>query len=155
LFRVAPEDGGKRLSAELRGGNKSCGSEVLRTLHSDRTSDDITPIANEALNSANFAVAGSAALYLGDHGPASSEDALWQRLEALWRAWEGTSLPDDPMAVGPDSKSEAAMLERALASALAHATNWKLSPAETERLRSGCLSQTCRDIAAGKLFMNL
>ncbi|HXJ94364.1 MAG TPA: hypothetical protein VMT20_16070 [Terriglobia bacterium] len=34
LFRVAPEDGRKRLTAELEEKNDSCGAEVLRTLHS-------------------------------------------------------------------------------------------------------------------------
>ncbi len=157
LFRVAPEDGGNRLSAELLDKNDSCGSEVLRTLHSARPSDDLIPIVAKALDSPNFADAQSAALYLGEHGPASTEDALWRRLEAVWSAWQGRSseLPDEMMGVGTDEKAETAMLERALASALSHATNWKLSPAELDRLHSGCLTQTCRDIADGKMSLNL
>ncbi len=157
LFRVAPEDGGKRLTAELQAKNNSCGSEVLRTLHSVRPSDDLIPIVTKALDSPDFVVAQSAALYLGEHGPASTEDALWRRLEAVWSAWQGRSseLPDEMMSVGPDIKDQTAMLERALASALSHAANWKLSPAELDRLRSGCLTQRCRDIADGKMSLNL
>ena len=124
LFRVAPEDARKRLSAELLDNSNSCGTEVLRTLHSVRPSDDIIPVVTKALDSPNFTVAQSAALYLGDHGPASTQEALWQRLEALWSAWQGRSseLPDDMMIVDPGAKAQTAMLERALASALAHDT---------------------------------
>jgi len=86
LFRVAPEDARKRLSAELLDNSNSCGTEVLRTLHSVGPSDDIIPVVTKALDSPNFTVAQSAALYLGDHGPASTQEALWQRLEALWSA---------------------------------------------------------------------
>ena len=157
LFRVAPENGRKRLSAELLDKSNSCGTEVLRTLHSVRPSDDIIPVVTKALDSPNFTVAQSAALYLGDHGPASTQEALWQRLEAFWSAWQGRSseLPDDMMIVDPGAKAQTAMLERALASALAHATNWKLSPAELYHLHARCLTQPCRDIADGKMYLNL
>ena len=157
LFRVKPEDARKRLTAELQDQTESCGTDVLRTLHYARPSDDIVPIVTKALDSPNFTVAQSAALYLGDHGSASAEGALWRRLEALWSAWQGRSseLPDDMMIVGPDTKAGTAMLERALASALAHATYWTLSPAELDHLRAGCLTQTCRDIADGKMYLNL
>jgi hypothetical protein len=157
LFRVAPEDGRKRLTAELEEKNDSCGAEVLRTLHSVRPSDDLIPIVTKTLDSPNLGVAELAALYLGDHAPAAVEDTLWRRLEALWNRWQDRSseLPDEMMSVGPDAKEQRAMLEQALASALANATNWKLSPAERDRLRSGCLTQRCRDIADGKMSLNL
>ena len=157
LLRVAPADGRERLAAELQGKSDSCGTDVLRTLHSVRPSDDLIPIVTKALDSPNFGVAQSAALYLGDHAPAAAEDALWRRLEALWNGWQGRSseLSEDMMRVGTDIKEQTAMLERALASALAHAANWKLSSAELDRLRSGCLTQPCRDIADGKMSLNL
>ncbi len=157
LFRVAPEDGGKRLSAELQARNDSCGSEVLRTLHQARPSDDLIPVVTKALHSPNFGVAQLAALYLGEHGPDRTEDALWRRLEALWSAWQGRSseLPNEMTGFGTDTKDPTAMLERALASALSHARNWRLSPAELDRLRSGCLTQPCRDIAEGKMSLGL
>jgi hypothetical protein len=157
LFRVAPEDGARRLSTALQEKNNPCGSYVLRTLHNVRPSDDIIPIVVRALDSPNFIVAQSAALYLGQHGPASTEDALWRRLEALWRAWQDRSaeLPNEMMPRDSDIKSQTAMLERALASALSHAANWNLSPADLDRLRFGCLTKSCRDIAEGKVFLNL
>ena len=157
LFRVAPEDGGKRLSAELQDKNDSCASQVLRTLHFMRPSADLIPIVTKALDSPNFAVAQLAALYLGEHGPASTEDALWRRLETLWNEWQGRSseLPDEMMTPGPDTRSETVMLERALASALSHARNWRLSPSQIDRLHSGCLTQPCRDIAEGKMSLGL
>jgi hypothetical protein len=158
LLRVAPEDARRRLKAELQKTDGSCGSEVLRILHSFRPSDDVIPVVTDALDSPNFAVAQTAALYLAAHGPASSEDAIWRRLEALWDEWQATpsDLPDEMMAVVPDKRAaQASMLERALASALSHAVNWKLGSAELDRLRSGCLTKTCRDIADGRLSLNL
>jgi hypothetical protein len=155
LFRVAPEDGGKRLSGELQDKNDSCGIQVLRTLHSVRPSGGLIPIVTNALDSPNLGTAQWAALYVGEHGPASSKDALWRRLEALWSLWRGRSseLAGEMMNVVPDVRDETLMLEQALASALSHATNWKLSPTELQRLHSGCLTQPCRDIAEGKMSL--
>ena len=157
LFRVAPEDGGKRLAAELEARNDFCSSEVLRTLHQVRPSDELIPIVTKALNSPNLGVAQLAAIYLGEHGSASTEDALWQRLQALWTAWQGRSseLPNEIMNFGTDDRNQNATLERALASALSHARNWKLGPTELDRLHSGCLTQPCRDIADGKMSLGL
>jgi hypothetical protein len=157
LFRVAPDDARRRLTTELEDKSESCGSEMLRTLNSARPSDDLIPIVTKALDSPNLGVAQSAALYLGKHGCADAEDALWRRLEALWSAWQGraSELPEEIMSVSLDAKDQAAMLERALASALADATHWRLSRAEVDRLRSGCLTQPCRDIADGKMSLNL
>jgi hypothetical protein len=138
--------------------NRVFGSnKVLRTLYSVRPSDDLIPIVTKALDSPNLNVAQSAAFFLGEHGPAPTEDALRRRLDAVWSALRGRSseLPAKMMSVGTDVKDETAMLERALASALSHAANWKLGPAELDRLHSGCLTQPCRDIAAGKMFLSL
>ncbi|HKT23864.1 MAG TPA: hypothetical protein VJR04_04645 [Terriglobales bacterium] len=156
LFRVAPKDAEKRLAAALESTNKSCGVQMLRTLHSDRPSDDIIPIATKALNSPNLVTATWTALYLEDHGDASAKDALWRRLEALWAAWSGKPSQSTDQALGsatgPDA--EAANLEQALASALAHGTNWELTTGEISRLHDGCHTQMCRDIADGKGSVN-
>jgi hypothetical protein len=159
LFRVAPKDGEKRLAAMLEGKNGSCGTEALRSLQQVQVhpSKDIIHIVTQALNSQNLGVEWVAALYLGDYGPASSEEALWRRLEELWQAWRGRAselqipMPD----TGADTRNRTVLLERSLASALVHGKNWKLTPTERQRLRSGCLTQPCRDIADGKLFLNL
>jgi hypothetical protein len=50
---------------------------------------------------------------------------------------------------------QANQLEQALASALAHAKNWKLSPAEIDQLSSGCLTDACREVADGHRVLNL
>ena len=159
LFRLATEDAGKRLAAELQNKNGSCGYEVLRTLGVARYSDDLIPIATKALDSPNLVSANAAALFLGEHGPASVENILWRRLEELWRAWHDRSpelqSSQLPMGFGDDIREQTAGLERALASALSHATNWKLSPARIERLLSECLTEPCRNIAAGKMFLSL
>jgi hypothetical protein len=159
LFRLAPEDAGKGLAAELQNKNGTCGYEVLRSLGAARYSDELIPIATRALDSPNVVSAQAAALFLGEHGPASSEEALWRRLEKLWHAWRDRSSELQtlhlPMSFGDNIQEQTASLERALASALSHATNWKLSPARLDRLRSDCLTESCRDIAAGKMFLNL
>lgn len=157
LFRVAPEDAGKRLAAALQDTNNSSGTQMLRTLHLDRPSDGVIPIAVKALDSANLSTAQWAALYLAEHAPASVEDALWQRLEVLWTAWRGkaSELPDHATGLTPESDGQAANLEQALASALAHGTNWKLSTGEVSRLHDGCRTQMCRDIADGKGWSNI
>jgi hypothetical protein len=159
LFRLAPEDAGKRLAADLRNRNSTCGWEVLRNLDVARYSDDLISIVTRALDSPNLVSAQAAALFLGGHGPASAEEALWKRLEELWRAWRERSFelqgPHSPMSSGDNIQEQTAGLERALASALSHGTNWKLSPARLERLRADCLTEPCRDIAAGKMFLNL
>jgi hypothetical protein len=159
LFRLAPEDAGKGLAAELQNKNGACGYEVLRSLGAARYSDDLVPVATNALDSPNVVSVQAAALFLGEHGPACSEGALWRRLEKLWRAWRDRSSELQtlhlPMSFGDNIQEQTASLERALASALSHATNWKLSRARHDRLRSDCLTESCRDIAAGKMFLNL
>ncbi len=158
LFRVAPENGTRRLSAKLQDKNDFCGNQLLRALHNVRPSDEIIPVAIKALNSPNLSVAQTAALYLENHGPPSSQNSLWQRLEELWDAWRDRSseLPEVAMiASGSETSAQTAALERALASSLAHATNWKLTPEELHQLRTGCLTQSCRDIADGKLSLGL
>jgi hypothetical protein len=42
-------------------------------------------------------------------------------------------------------------LEQALVSALVRSANWKLTPGEQERLRKGCLTEKCGDIADGQI----
>jgi hypothetical protein len=159
LFRVAPEDASKRLAAELQNKNGTCGFDVLRSLGTARYSDDLIPITTRALDSPNLLSAQAAALFLGEHGPASAEEALWKRLEDLWHTWRDRSSelqnPHSLMSSGDNVQEQTAGLERALASALSHASNWKLSPTRLDSLRADCLTEPCRDIAAGKMFLNL
>lgn len=159
LFRLTPEDASKRLAAELQDKNGTCGWEVLRSLNAARYSDDLIPVATRALDSPNLVSAQAAALFLGEHGPASAEEALWLRLEKLWDAWRNRSSElrtlHQSMSYGDSTEEQTAALERALASALAHGTNWKLSPARSDDLHANCLTEPCRDIAAGKMFLNL
>jgi hypothetical protein len=159
LFRVMAQDAGRRLAAQLQNKNGTCGWDVLRTLAVAHDSDDLIPIVTRALDSPNLVSAQAAALFLGEYGSGSAEEALWGRLEALWRTWGDRSSElralHSPMSSGDNLLEQTAGLERALASALSHATNWKLGPARLDRLRSDCLTESCRDIAAGKMFLNL
>ena len=157
LFRVAPENAGKRLTSEVMGRKDGCGGSVLRTLHNVRYSDDLIPIATKALDSPDLPTAHMAVVFLGEHGPASSEAALRRRLEALWNAWQERSseLQIHPMDFSADTKAQTAHLEQALASALSRAKNWKLDTAKLDRLRAGCLTEGCRQVADGKMSLNL
>ena len=52
-------------------------------------------------------------------------------------------------------RAQTAQLEQALVSGLVTGANWKLTSEERERLREGCLTEKCRDIADGKMSLNL
>ena len=123
-----------------------------------RYSDELLPFANQALKSPNPITVTQAALFLGEHGSRSSEEILWQRLESLWTAWHDRAAELELAAMNfsasATSAQQANQLEQALASALAHAKNWKLSPAEIDRLHSGCLTQACREVADGHRVLN-
>jgi hypothetical protein len=159
MFRIGDATAGKHLSSELWDRKDDCGGQVLRSLHALRYSDELLPIVSQALNSPNPITVTQAALFLGEHGSPSSQDLLWQRLESLWTAWHdrASELQAAPMnfSTGSNPVQQAAQLEQALASALAHAKNWKLSPAEIDRLRSGCLTDACREVADGHRILNL
>lgn len=158
LLRVSREDAQKRLDALLQNGKGFCGSEVLRTLNTSQFANAMVPAATRALFAPNTQAAGSAALFLAEHGSSSdTREILWKRLAALWKEWENRSAAlAGPFEVRTDSTAgQAELLEEELASALAHAKNWKLSPDEQERLRDGCLTERCRAIADGKRFLGL
>jgi hypothetical protein len=155
LFRVAVEDGQRHLSEMLQ--DEKCGDQLFRILSTARYSDALLPVAARALNSHNLAAAGTAAIFLGEHGPAAEEDALWERLNSLWLAWhdrtgelQTTFTPFDH-----GIPSQNARLEQSLASALVHASNWSLTPSEVNRLRDGCITTQCKDIADSKLWLGL
>ena len=159
LFRIGDPTAGKLLSSELWDRKDDCGGQVLRSLHAVRYSDELLHIVSKALNSPNPITVTQAALFLGEHGSPSCQDLLWQHLESLWTTWHdrGSELQVAPMifSAGSNPAQQAAQLEQALASALAHARNWKLSPAETDRLLSGCLTDACREVADGHRVLNL
>jgi len=159
LFRLGDPAAGKRLSSELWDRKDDCGGQLLRSLHAVRYSEELLPVASRALKSPNPITVAQAALFLGEHGSPSSEDLLWQRLESLWAAWHDRApeLQVTEMNFSPSANpaQQANQLEQALASALAHAKNWKLSPAQIDRLRSGCLTDACREVADGHRVLNL
>jgi hypothetical protein len=158
LFRVAPTDGAKRLMEETQGEKKSCGSELLRTLDQVRYSDEIIPVALKALDSTNLGTAGTAALFLAQHGAASEEAALWRRLEVLREAWReraGELHAAEKRTLELEIQGQVVQLEQELVSGLMTGVNWKLTGEEKERLREGCLTEKCRDIADGKMSLGM
>jgi hypothetical protein len=159
LFRIGDPAAGKLLSSELWDRKDDCGGQVLRSLHAVRYSDELLPVVSKALNSPNPITVAQAALFLGEHGSPSSEDLLWQRLESLWIAWHDRAselqVVTMNFSASANPAQQANQLEQALASAIAHAKNWQLSPAEIDRLRSGCLTDACREVADGHRVLNL
>lgn len=159
LLRIGDAAAVKSLGAELADGKDDCGGQVIRSLHAMRYSDELLPIVSHALNSLNLVTVAQAALFLGAHGAPSSEDLLWQRLESMWTAWHDRASELQTGSLnfnaGATSVQQASQLEQALASALAHAKNWRLSAAETDRLRSGCLTDACREVADGHRSLSL
>src|SRR5882724_4795212 len=129
LFRTALADATKRFAEETGSENHPCASQLLRTLDTVRYSDELIPLAAKALNSGDLGPAAMAATFLGLRGAATVEPALWERLE----------------------RARTVQLEQALVSALVRGANWKLTSGEQDRLREGCLTEKCRDIADGKM----
>ena len=162
LFRTAVADATKRFTEETGSGNHPCASQLLRTLDTARHSDELIPLAAMALDSGDLGSAGTAATFLGLRGPGTVEPALWQRLETLREKWReraaelrGADTGIFDGGVGEQSaqreRARTVQLEQALVSALVRGANWKLTSGEQDRLREGCLTEKCRDIADGKM----
>jgi hypothetical protein len=162
LFRTAVADATNRFTEETGSGDHPCASQLLRTLDTVRYSDELIPLAAKALDSGDLGSAGMAATFLGLRGPATVEPTLWQRLETLrekWRERAAELRGADTGILDGGGREQVAQLERArtvqleqaLVSALVRAANWKLTYGEQDRLREGCLTEKCRDIADGKM----
>ena len=154
LFRVDPNDAAKRMAAQIQTEDR-CGDQIFRVLNTARYSDDLIPIAMQALNSPNLSIAGTAALFLGQHGPASTQDALWQRLNAFWKAWHGRGRELLVQSGFNDVRTKNANFERELVSALTHAKHWTLSETDRSNLREHCITDQCRDIVDKKMSVSL
>jgi hypothetical protein len=161
LFRTAPADATKRFTEET-GSNHPCASQLLRTLDTVRYSDELISLAVKALDASDLASAGMAATFLGLRGPATAEAVLWQRLETLREKWRGRAAELRGVDTGilasglleqaaQNEQARTVQLEQSLVSALVRGASWKLTPREQDRLREGCLTQTCREVADGKM----
>ena len=150
-FVVGPQESG---SVPYR---SAATREFFHVLNTVRYSDSLIPVAAKSLDSSNLTVASQAAIFLGQHGSGAVQDTLWQRLNALWTLWHdhGVELRGPALPLDKSIQSQSAHLEQSLASALAHANNWKLTPAERDRLRDGCLTEQCQRIAEGKMSFGL
>jgi hypothetical protein len=161
LFRTAPADATKRFTEET-GSDHPCANQLLRTLNTVRYSDELIPLAVKALDAGDLASAGMAATFLGLRGPATVEAALWQRLETLREKWReratelcgadtGILYSGAPERGAQLERGRTVQLEQSLVSALVRGASWKLTPGEQDRLREGCLTEACRDVAEGKM----
>jgi hypothetical protein len=157
VFRFAQKDAIARLSAIVQTPADVCANQMFGYLSNSRYSDELIPIAIAALNSQNLNVVESSGFLIANHAPESAKAALWQRLEALRHNWHDRAAEVQPssFSYGNSPAELASHLEQSLASALVNATNWKLSDAERDRLREGCLTEQCRNVADGKMRIGM
>jgi hypothetical protein len=164
LFRAALADATKRFAEETGSGNHPCASQLLRTLDTVRYSDELIPLATKALDSGDLGSAAMAATFLGLRGADTVEPALWERLSTLREEWReraaelrgaDTGILDGGVReqAAQFERARTVQLEQALVSALMRGANWKLTSGEQDRLREGCLTEKCRDIADGKMSL--
>ncbi|HEX7424047.1 MAG TPA: hypothetical protein VF311_09225 [Terriglobales bacterium] len=79
--------------------------------------------------------AGEAAWRMSEHGPADDADFIRKRL-VMWRKqWSKSN----------EVPTEEAGLESELVNAILHGKSWKLSDAEDEEFRQGCVTDRCRE----------
>jgi hypothetical protein len=157
LFRSAPADARQRFAQETSS-THPCASQLLRALNTVRYSDELIPLAVAELDSNDLSSAAMAAIFLGVHGSARAQLALWRRLERLqgdWRERAAELRGANTVGFQIDARTQAAQLEQALASALVAGANWKLAPGDVDHLRASCLTQGCRDAAEGKMSLGL
>jgi hypothetical protein len=153
LFRFRPDDAGERLKALLLDPKGPCSDELLQKASMTERFDAMLPSVRAALGSPSLRSTGAAAVFLGNYGTPQDEEILWKRLDTFESAWRARSHEVEDAEFGTGPAAEAKRLEEALASALSNATNWKLSDAELERLREGCLTSCCRDIVDNKMWL--
>src|SRR6266404_160513 len=130
----------------------------------DPRSPESRALVAKALDSGDLGSGAMAATFLGLRGAAAVEPALWERLSTLreeWRERAAELRGADTGILDGGVREQAAQLERArtvqleqaLVSALVRGANWKLTSGEQDRLREGCLTEKCRDIADGKMSL--
>jgi hypothetical protein len=153
LYRFSQIDANRRLAAALQDAEGFRGAAELAELHLVRPSDEMVPLLTSALDSPNYLTAGRAALFLAEVGTAASESAIWGRLQQLWDGWKDKAAElKGPFPSYPEAQPGAtSALEHTLASALMQGKNWKLGESEVRRLRDGCLTDACRQVADGKM----
>ena len=157
LFRFAAKDAASRLSAIIQAPADPCGNQMFRYLDLARYSDDLIPIAIAGVNSPNLSSVGSSAFFVASRAPEQGKAILWQRLDVLRHDWRdrAAELQSSSFSWGNSPPELAARLELSLASALVNATNWKLTESELDRLREGCLTEQCRNVADGKMRVGM
>jgi hypothetical protein len=107
----------------------------LNSLSQGYYSARIRSLLAKRLESDDPHVAESAASMMGKRGGAEDRTLLEKRLRRWRDTWQGR----ESSASGNENR-----LESQLVSALTRATAWKLSSAELESLRQGCLTEMCR-----------
>ena len=90
LLKVGPERARPRLEAVLAARkNTGCFRSMLVQVGNLQDSPILQEMALKALNDPDSQVVSNAAAYLGNHGTAAAEDALWARFTAWHERWAG------------------------------------------------------------------
>jgi hypothetical protein len=155
LFRVAPVDATRRLGFTLNDKQDRCASQLFRLLVKARHIEPIIPVAEAALDSANLQAAATAALFLGEKGPASSKLLLSRRLTELRDQWRDREDEISASFRAEDIRRQSADLEAYLVSALLHGRSWQVTEEERSTMQAGCFTEQCRQIALGRTSIGL
>jgi len=127
--------GGSRAWADCasdRLGGRQCAGPILEEL------------AVASLDDTDPQVAGSAARYLGEHGSAKSQDALWRRYEAWSLQWRGRESEIRCIYGDDNSNTSEADLGQALATALATGQAWVADDGMVRRILELAVGQQMR-----------
>lgn len=108
----------------------------------------IEQAALTSLNDSDPEVAASAAQVLSRNGSAGVEEHIWARLERYHRQWRGRLEELQGPTGWADGPSPEGRLGNILAESLVEAKSWLMDGRRRERLRSLCLSEYCRELAA-------
>jgi hypothetical protein len=152
MFRVDSKRAARRLQQYLQNAHPEyfC-SPLLASLARSEHAKSAVPTIAAAINRQDLAVAGAAALFLSMFGDSREEAMLLERLRAFRLEWsEKKSLlqPPQPLS-GP--LTAAVQFEQQIVSALVHSKNWTLTEVDKEFIANGCLTDSCREFASGRI----
>ena len=147
LLRVEPEEGLARVRSTIRRRGEpysDCYPTLLEQVTKIREEPALEPVAVELLRDPDPQVVSAAAAWLGQHGSADAEAALWKRLEEWSGAWRGREqeLVEAYDDVGwPTWEGR---IEDALRQALLISINWRIDEVKSSRLAQLCVTLQCR-----------
>ena len=152
ISRVDPQSGDELLDKALAARGKQfsrCYTSTLSDVARLHMSAELQDAAYKALEENDPEMVANAAGILGQFGSAEAEEKLWGRLERWHEQAESRAEdlrkqnPGIP-ALGAPILSGEVTIEQALRTAICYGQAWLADPEKLKRLRSLCLSDSCR-----------